>query len=82
MGGGDNSMMWLYTQPDCPNCEEAKKLLEGQRYQEVPLDNPFVEMGMRTMLRRAIAPVLLKPDMTMWCLGDGASGKQFFRVTG
>lgn len=55
----------VYTLPGCTACGKAKRLLAdmGEPYREVAIDNPLVEIGVRSLFRddKIHAPVVLRP---------------------
>lgn len=59
---------FLYTLPDCEACHLARRVLTEQRpdltIQEVPLDNPLVEEGVKILFEdgQVHAPVVVIPD--------------------
>lgn len=54
----------IYTLPDCSACQKAKTLLadSDESYREIPLDNPLVEMGARSLFkdRKLRAPIVIR----------------------
>jgi glutaredoxin len=54
----------LYTLPQCAHCDTARTLLAELNlpYREIVIDNPVLEVGMKTALGKVLAPVLLQPN--------------------
>ena len=73
-------MQYLYTLANCANCDKAKESLaeKKQEYREVVIDNPVLEYGLRSLVGRVMAPVLLKEDGNLYFLVEQEDGKVAF----
>ena len=72
----------LYTLPNCPHCQEAREALDSQEpWREILIDNPVAEAGMRALIGRVMAPVLLRPTGEFHFLVEISPGvKRFVRL--
>lgn len=52
-------MTFLYTQEGCRTCTLVKAAMHGQLYHEVVLDNPLLDLGIRTAIEKPMAAVPL-----------------------
>lgn len=62
----------VYTLADCEACNKVKALLRvnGEDYYEIPIDNPLLELGVKTLFNdeQIHAPIVLRPNQGVFML--------------
>ncbi len=78
-------MTFLYTKDGCPGCDKARELLVSQdeRYKEVLVDNPILEVGIKTLLKKdfVLTPLLVRTNgksAKIFVPAKGSDGSFYF----
>lgn len=65
-------MQYLYTLPECGECENARRLLGQEDYTEILINNPLLSLGVQQFFQdgKPHAPLLVKPDGVYFLIQD------------